>query len=81
MRKIVPINAFKPFTPEEIATIEAAFREAVNVATADSLRLPHDEARELIAMRVIEMAQRGERDKDRLRADALAHLARERYTS
>ena len=33
-------------------------------------------ARELLALRIIEIAQLGERDPARLRADALAYLAR-----
>jgi hypothetical protein len=35
-----------------------------------------DWAREVLAMRIIETAQAGERDVSRLRDDALAHLAR-----
>jgi len=63
------------------AAFEASWEE---VKAAGSALADEPEAaltRELLAKRIIEMAERGERNPDRLVENALDHLARSRATS
>jgi len=65
---ITPYLARQAFEPEVIETMSAAF-----VATCDALHLKvgDDPATRLVAEKVIELAQRGIRDPDALRATTL----------
>jgi hypothetical protein len=69
------------FDPEATHAMGAAFDSAWHDLTASgdifSSQFPAHRAREKIAKRIIDMAQRGERDADRLGEDALAYLARQ----
>ena len=68
------------FDDIEVRVLVEAFDEAWKRVQEDGGSLVgdgHDEAtRELLALRIIEVAQLGERDPSRLRDDALAYLAR-----
>ena len=68
------------FDDIEVRVLVEAFDEAWKRIQEDSGSLVgdgHAEAtRELLALRIIEIAQLGERDPSRLRDDALAYLAR-----
>ena len=71
----------KCFDVEATRAMGAAFDGAWTDLEASgnifSSQFPADRAREVIAKRIIYMAQRGERDADRLSEDALAYLARQ----
>ena len=68
------------FDADEVKVLTQAFDEAWKAVSESSppfASAEHAEAtRELLALRVIEMAQLGERDPERLRTDALVYLAR-----
>jgi hypothetical protein len=68
------------FNPEATSAMGAAFDSAWHELEASgsnfSSQFPPDRARETIAKRIIDMAQRGERDTERLSKDAFAYLAR-----
>ena len=70
----------KCFNPEATSAMGAAFDSAWHELEASgsnfSSQFPPDRARETIAKRIIDMAQRGERDTERLSKDAFAYLAR-----
>ena len=78
MRTIIPFAENRPFDPETAHLLAAAFENAWNSLAAggdrftDPLKAAH--SREVLAKRVIELAQRGERDSIRLCDDALAYL-------
>jgi len=59
------------FSPEEIAAMSAAFEDAV-----DKLKLidRNEPAAEIVARKIIEIAQRGERDPARLCSMALDNI-------
>jgi hypothetical protein len=68
------------FDADEVKILTDAFdrawkavEESGGCFTSDSCR---NAARELLALRIIEIAQLGERDPNRLREDALLYLAR-----
>ena len=69
----------KAFDPEATRAIGAAFDSAWQDLQASgnifSSQFTADWSREKIAKRIINMAQRGERDPDRLSYDALEYLA------
>ena len=71
----------KCFNPEAPHAMGAAFDSAWHDLEASgnilSSQFPPDRARETIAKRIIDMAQRGERDTERLSKDAFAYLARQ----
>ena len=52
-----------------------AWRSLQTTGVYFTSRAQAEATREKLAMRIIEMAERGERDPHRLRADALEHLA------
>lgn len=68
------------FDPDEVRILTGAFDQVwKTVETSGALFAAngHAEAtRELLALRIIEMAQLGERDVGRLRDDAIEYLAR-----
>ena len=78
MMAVVPFLSQSAFEPEVIAILAAAFEAAwASVETSGSaLASPRYKrvAQEIMAKRIIETAQRGERDKDRLASDALTYL-------
>ena len=67
------------FDPDTVALLSSAFDTAWDtIKKSDSPLAAHGHAastRELLAKRVIATARKGERDKQRLVDDALAHLA------
>jgi hypothetical protein len=71
----------KSFDPEAtnamVAPFDSAWQDLQASGNIFSPRFPADWAREKIAKRIINMAQRGERDPDRLSEDALEYLATE----
>jgi hypothetical protein len=73
------------FDADEVAVLVDAFEQAwKRVEESGSIRAGdgHAEAtRELLALRIIDIAQLGERDPNRLRDDALAYLARTNHKS
>ncbi len=77
---IVPLLAQSAFDPELIETLVAAFKDAWAKVKASGSKLasPAYEraAQEIIAKRIIEMAQRGEKDPHVLVDDAVSYLAR-----
>ena len=78
MRTIIPFAENRAFDPETVHLLAAAFENAWNSLTAkedrfaDPLKAAH--SREVLAKRIITLAQRGERDSIRLCDDALAYL-------
>ena len=68
------------FEPETIQILTAAFDDAWASVQASGAPLAMNshavEAREILAKHIIEMGRQGERDRRRLREDALAHLAK-----
>jgi CO/xanthine dehydrogenase FAD-binding subunit len=77
---IVPLLAQSAFDPEFIETLVAAFEDAwATVETSGSkFASPRYRraAQEIIAKRIIEMAQRGERERSQLAEDAVSFLDR-----
>ena len=78
MRTIIPFAENRAFDPQTTHLLAAAFENAWESLTARSDRLAHPlkaaHSREVLAKRIIELAQRGGRDSIRLRDDALAYL-------
>jgi hypothetical protein len=78
MRTIIPFVENRVFDPETAHLLAAAFENAGKSLTAsgdrfaDRLKAAH--SREVLAKRIIELAQRGERDSIRLCDDALVYL-------
>jgi len=79
VQKYIHANTAGRFDPEAVRVLTTALDEAwqsLLTADADFRSRGHAEAmRELLALRIIEMATLGERDPHRLREDALLHLA------
>jgi hypothetical protein len=76
---IIPLLEKSSFDPEFIATLVAAYEDAwreveKSGSTFASPRYRRA-AQEIIAKRIIDMAQRGETDPHRLADDAVAYLA------
>ena len=77
---IVPLLSKTSFDPEFIQTLVSAYEDAWHQleqsgSTFASPRYKRA-AQEIIAKRIIEMAQQGEREPNRLAADAVDYLAR-----
>lgn len=76
---IIPLLANTSFDPEAVDILSAAFDDAWESlkASGSSFARPAYErgAREILAKRIIELAQRGERDRGKLAASALDYLA------
>ena len=76
---IIPLLANTSFDPEAVDILSSAFDDAWASlkASGSSFARPAYErgAREILAKRIIEMAQRGERDRAKLAASALDYLA------
>ena len=79
---IIASLAQNAFDPESVRVLETAFDtawETVNSSGSDlALEGRAASTREVLAKRIIEMAERGESDPRRLVDDALAHLAASR---
>jgi hypothetical protein len=77
---IIPLLAQSAFDPETIKTLVSAFEAAWEKVEKSGSKLasPRYEraAQEIIAKRIIEMAQRGERAPQQLAEDAVEYLAR-----
>jgi hypothetical protein len=77
---IIPRLAASAFEPETIATLVAAFEDAWQKVEQSGSHFASPRyqraAREIIAKRIIEMAQGGERDPGKLADDAVAFLDR-----
>jgi hypothetical protein len=79
MTTIIPILQGDAFGPEALQAMSTALEEVCRV-----LKLDHDQgAREVMAVRIIELARSGERDPERLRDRVLwkagkAHVATSR---
>ena len=75
---IVPLLANASFDPETIEVLSAAFDEAwekIKESGGTFARPAYERgAREVLAKSIIELAQRGERDKRRLCDAAVAHI-------
>jgi len=73
------------FDPDEVRILTTAFDKAWTAVQDSGVSFAsnsHSEAtREFLALRIMEMAQLGERDNDRLRDDAILHLARSNLKS
>ena len=77
---IIPLLAQSAFEPEMIATLVSVFETAWRKVEQSGSKLASPAyrraAQEIIAKRIIEMAQHGERDPGKLADDAVAHLER-----
>jgi hypothetical protein len=77
---IVPLLAQSAFDPELIETLvsayEDAWRQVEESGSAFASPRYRRAAQEIVAKRIIEMAQRGEREPVKLAGDAVAYLAR-----
>jgi hypothetical protein len=72
MGEIVELFRNSPFDPDTVKTLCDAYDKAVR-SLHDRGRQPHI-VNEVIAQRIIALAKQGERDPDRLCADALKAL-------
>jgi hypothetical protein len=76
---IIPLLANTSFDPEAVETLSGAFDDAWEAVqrSGSPLARPAFErgAREVLAKYIIELAQRGERDRLRLSEAAVAYLA------
>jgi hypothetical protein len=77
---IVPLLAQSAFDPEFIETLVSAYEDAwskIEKSGSDFASPRYRRAaQEIVAKRIIEMAQRGEREPTHLAEDAVAYLAR-----
>jgi hypothetical protein len=77
---IGPLLAQSAFDPEFIETLvsayEAAWRKVEQSGSAFASPRYRRAAQEIVAKRIIEMAQRGEREPTQLAEDAATYLAR-----
>jgi len=75
---IASLLAETAFDPDTVALLASAFDTAWNTVKKSGSPLAADDqaasTRELLAKRIIATAQKGERDRQRLVDDALAHL-------
>ena len=66
-----PIHTFAPFDPDRVRGIIQAFDDACRALPGQP---PSDEVRAILAKRITELAQTGERDPARLCERALEHV-------
>lgn len=71
---VIPFGRRQALDPETNIIIGRAFDAAWLTLRAAKGEAGSDEMREALARRIIDMAQRGERDVTSLRDDALKHL-------
>ena len=76
---IAPLLAQSAFDPELIATLVSAYEDAWTEVEASGSKFASPRfkraAQEIIAKRIIETAQRGEKDRRQLVDDAVSYLA------
>ena len=76
---IVPLLAQSAFDPELIETLVSAYEDAWRRIEQSGSEFASPRyrrvAKEIVAKRIIEMAQRGEREPAKLAEDAVAYLA------
>ncbi len=77
---IIPLLKQAAFEPEMVETLASVFEAAWQKVEQSGSKLSSPAykraAKEIIAKRIIEMAQRGERDPSELADDAVAYLER-----
>ena len=77
---VMPLLPQSAFDPEVIETLVAAYEDAwqkiEHSGSAFASPRYRRAAQEIVAKRIIEMAQRGEREATRLADDAVAYLTR-----
>jgi len=77
---IVPLLAQSAFDPEFVQTLVSAYENAWQQVEKSGSEYASPRyrraAQEIVAKRIIDMAQRGEREPRRLAEDAVAYLAR-----
>jgi hypothetical protein len=80
LQRLEKYTGHAAFDPETVRILTAAFDEAWQSVQNSGMRVPSqaygNAIREILALRIIDMARLGERDRHRLRDDALLHLAR-----
>jgi hypothetical protein len=85
LEKYARAGVTRVFDPDEVRILTTAFDEAWKAVQNSGFSFAssgHSEAtREFLALRIVEMAQLGERDSHRLRDDAILHLARSNLKS
>jgi hypothetical protein len=86
MLRILAKNALAgAFDSDEVKILTDAFDEAWKAVEGSAVHFASgaykNATRELLALRIIEIAQLGERDRNRLRDDALSYLARSNLKS
>jgi hypothetical protein len=85
LKRLKEIAAGGVFDPYTARILTAAFDDAWKSVQESGVTFPSnahaDATREILALRIIEMAQLGERDQRRLRDDALLHLAQSNLRS
>jgi hypothetical protein len=72
------------FDENDVRVLGAAFDAAWQAVLESNIRFPNGEAeamRELLALRIIEIARSGVRDQNRLRDDALLYLIQSTHKS
>ena len=72
------------FDENDVRVLAAAFDAAWQAVLESGIRFPNGEAeatRELLALRIIEIARSGVRDQNRLRDDALLYLIQSTHKS
>lgn len=76
---IIKLLSNAAFDPDTITLLASAFDTAWDTVRTSGSPLAADDraasTRDVLAKRIIEMGKRGERDRQRLVDDALAHLA------
>jgi hypothetical protein len=77
MQTVLPIHAVEPFGPETLEAMDWAFKAAI-VRIENGEPLLDANWRELIALRIVETAQRGIRDRQSLCDDAVEHYRTQR---
>ena len=69
-------KSFDPATAQLMReAFESAWKSVQETGSVDAALYRSEWARETLALRIIEMTERGERNIDRLRSDALAYLS------
>jgi hypothetical protein len=86
MLRVLAKHAFAgAFDADEVKNLTDAFDQAWKTIEDSGVCFASDAyknaTRELLALRIIEIAQLGERDPNRLREDALLYLARSNFKS
>ena len=85
MKHLKDYNGIAAFDPEAVRILVTAFDDAWKSVEASGITFASDRhadaMREIVALRIIDMAQHGEHDVHRLRDDALLHLSKSNLRS